>query len=183
MMGKLLRIALRQAPRDHRLIYPMCLFKNSIGFIKNLAVFLICYLSLSVHQFYKRIKVMKEFMLLIHNDANSKLAFTPDREREFLNACRIYIENLKKNDRLISAQPLVREGIMLSGYDGNWEKAPYRESKEIIVGYYHIKADDLDHAITIAKGNPEFAYTQTARIEVRPIKMKEETTEYLYPVG
>jgi len=126
---------------------------------------------------------MKEFMLLIHNDANSKSAFTPDREKEFLNACKVYIENLKDNDQLISAQPLVREGIMLSGHDGNWEKAPYRESKEVIVGYYHIKADDLDQAITIAKGNPEFAYTHTARIEVRPIKMTEETTDSLYPVG
>jgi len=53
----------------------------------------------------------------------------------------------------------------------------------VIVGYYHIKANDLDQAIAIAKGNPEFEYTHTARIEVRPIKMKEETTEYLYPVG
>ena len=126
---------------------------------------------------------MKEFMLLIHNDANSKLAFTPDRERDFLDACRVYIENMRKNDQLISAQPLVREGIMLSGHDGHWEKASYRENKEVIVGYYHIKANDLDQAIAIAKGNPEFEYTHTARIEVRPIKMKEETTEYLYPVG
>jgi len=126
---------------------------------------------------------MKEFMLLIHNDADSKLAFTPDREKEFLNACRVYIETLKKTDNLISAQPLVREGVMISGYDGHWEKAPYRENKEVIVGYYHIKADNLDQAIAIAKDNPEFEYTHTARIEVRPIKMKEETTAYLYPVG
>lgn len=124
---------------------------------------------------------MKEFMLLIHNDANSKLTFTPDREKDFLDACRVYIEDLKKNNQLISAQPLIREGVMLSGHEGHWEKAPYRESKEVIVGYYHIKADDLDQAIAIAKGNPEFKYTHTARIEVRPIKMKEEATEYVYP--
>jgi hypothetical protein len=124
---------------------------------------------------------MNEFMLLIHNDANSKSAFTADREKEFLNACRVYIETLKKSDHLISAQPLVREGIMLSGFDGHWEKAPYRESKEVIVGYYHIMADDLEQAISIAKDNPEFEYTNTARIEVRPIKMKEEATAYVYP--
>ena len=124
---------------------------------------------------------MKEFMLLIHNDADSKLAFTPDREKEFLNACRVYIENLKGNDQLISAQPLVREGVMVSGHDGHWGKAPYRENKEVIVGYYHIRANDLDQAIAIAKGNPEFEYTTTARIEVRPIKMKEEATAYVYP--
>ena len=124
---------------------------------------------------------MKEFMLLIHNDADSKLAFTPEREKEFLNACRVYIETLKKTDNLISAQPLVREGIMLSGHDGQWEKAPYRENKEVIVGYYHIRAVDLEQAITIAKDNPEFEYTRCARIEVRPIKMKEEATAYVYP--
>jgi hypothetical protein len=126
---------------------------------------------------------MREFMLLIHNNADSKLLFTDELEKEFLDACRVYIEKLKKNGNLVSAQPLVREGVMLSGVEGKWEKAPYRESKEVIVGYYHIMADDLDDAITIAKGNPEFAYTTTARIEVRPIKMKEEATEYVYPKG
>ena len=126
---------------------------------------------------------MKEFMLLIHNHADSKSIFTSEREKEFLDACRVYIEKLKKNDSLVSAQPLVREGVMLSGTEGKWEKAPYKESKEVIVGYYHIMADDLDDAITIAKSNPEFAYTTTARIEVRPIKMKEEATAYVYPKG
>ena len=124
---------------------------------------------------------MKEFMLLIHNDADSKSAFTPEREKEFLNACRVYIETLRKTDNLISAQPLVREGVMLSGHDGHWEKAPYRENKEVIVGYYHIMAESLEQAIAIAKDNPEFEYTRTARIEVRPIKMKEEITAYVYP--
>jgi hypothetical protein len=126
---------------------------------------------------------MREFMLLIHNYADSKLLFTDEREKEFLDACRVYIEKLKKNGNLVSAQPLVREGVMLSGTEGKWEKAPYKESKEVIVGYYHIMADDLDDAITIAKGNPEYAYTTTARIEVRPIKMKEEATAYVYPKG
>ena len=126
---------------------------------------------------------MKEFMLLIHNDADSKLAFTPQQEKEFLNACKVYIETLKKSDHLVSAQPLVREGIMLSGRDGHWEKAPYRENKEVIVGYYHIIANDLEKAIAIAKDNPEFEYTRNARIEIRPIKMKEEATAYIYPTG
>ena len=125
--------------------------------------------------------VMKEFMLLIHNNADSKSIFTDEQEKEFLNACRAYIEALKKNGSLVSAQPLVREGVMLSGTEGKWEKAPYRESKEVIVGYYHIMADDLDDAIIIAKGNPEFAYTASARIEVRPIQIKEEATSYVYP--
>ena len=61
------------------------------------------------------------------------------------------------------------------------KEGPFNEAKEIIVGYYHILANDLSDAIAIAKGNPEFEYGTTARIEVRPIKTKEESTGYIYP--
>ena len=55
--------------------------------------------------------------------------------------------------------------------------------KEIQVGYYHIFAADLDEAVAIAKRNPEFRYTATAKIEVRPIKAMEEDTGFVYPAG
>ena len=126
---------------------------------------------------------MKEFMLLIRNGTDSKNNFSPGLHQKFLKACEIYIEGLQKNDNLVSAQPLVRDGSMISGTPGNWTGGPYSTVNEVIVGYYHILAEDIDDAITIAKGNPEFAFTTTARIEVRPIKMKEETTSYIYPKG
>ncbi|MFI5138885.1 MAG: YciI family protein [Sphingobacteriales bacterium] len=124
---------------------------------------------------------MKEFMLLIRNEADSKTAFSGEQENEFLEACRVYIEKLQKNGNLKTAQPLIREGKMLSCPNGTWTEGPYREHKEVIVGYYHILAKDLDEAVELAKGNPEFEYTSTARIEVRPVKMNEETTAYVYP--
>ena len=42
---------------------------------------------------------------------------------------------------------------------------------------------DLNDAIAIAKRNSEFKYETTARIEIRPIKMKEEVTNYVYPTA
>lgn len=122
-------------------------------------------------------------MLLIRNVGDIKASFSPEQNQQFLKACEIYIENLKKNNNLISAQPLVREGKMISGTSGSWKDGPYTDTNEIIVGYYHILANDLEDAISIAKGNPEFAYTKDAKIEVRPIKVKEETTNYVYPKG
>ena len=122
-------------------------------------------------------------MLLIRNEADSKSGFSPEMHQQFLKACEVYIEGLKKKNQLISAQPLIREGKMISGSPGAFKDGPYNETKEVIVGYYHIFAKDLDEAIAIAKGNPEFAYTKTARIEVRPIKMKEESTAFEYPSG
>ena len=38
-----------------------------------------------------------------------------------------------------------------------------------------------NEAIKIAKDNPEFEFGTTARIEVRPIKVKEESINYIYP--
>jgi len=122
-------------------------------------------------------------MLLIRNEIDSKTTFSSERDLQFLNACKVYIEALTKNGNLMSAQPLIREGKMLSGAHGTWQEKPFNEDKEVIVGYYHVLAKDLDEAIAIAKDNPEFEFTATARIEVRPIKMKEETTSYVYPKG
>ena len=40
---------------------------------------------------------------------------------------------------------------------------------------------DRSEAISLAKENPEFEYSASAKIEVRPVKMKEETTGFVYP--
>src|SRR5438105_750054 len=124
---------------------------------------------------------MKEIMLLIRNYGNTKAVLSHEQNQQFLNDCQVYIDKLTKNGNLKSAQPLVREGIMVSGTPDAFNDGPYNETKEIIVGYYHILAKDIDEAIAIAKGNPEFAYSTNAKIEVRPIKTKEESTSYLYP--
>ena len=124
---------------------------------------------------------MKEFMLLIRNTADSKESFTPAQHHEFVSKCEVYIGNLTREGKLIAAQPMVREGKMISGTAGNWHEGPYSEEHIVIVGYYHIRAKDLDEAVAIAKGNLEFEYTSTARVEVRPLKMKEETTGFEYP--
>jgi len=120
-------------------------------------------------------------MLLIRNEGDGKASFSPEQQQQFLKACMVYIEDLKKNGKLKGAQPLVREGKMISGKPGSFKDGPYNESKEIIVGYYHILAKDIDEAVAIAQGNPEFAFVKGARIEVRPIRTVEESTSYLYP--
>ncbi len=124
---------------------------------------------------------MKEFMLLIRNEIDHQASWPPEKSRDFLKKCEVYIDNLKKAGKLISAQPMVREGKMVSGRKGAWKEGPFTETKEVIVGYYHVLAEDIKDAVAIARENPEFEFGSTARIEVRPIKMKEETTSFVYP--
>ena len=46
---------------------------------------------------------------------------------------------------------------------------------------YFQEFTDINEAIAMAKENPEFEYVPSATIEVRPIKMKEEQTNFVYP--
>lgn len=126
-------------------------------------------------------RTMKEFMLLIRNKINDHDEWSMEKLQEFLKSCEVYIQNLKKQGKILSAQPLIREGKIISGRNGAWKVEPFNENDEVQVGYYHILANDIEEAIAIAKGNPEFSYGSTARIEVRPVKIKEVSTNFEYP--
>ena len=97
------------------------------------------------------------------------------------NEDQTYINHLKSEGKLISAQPLDKEGVIISGTKSSFKAEPIIDGREMQVGYYHILAKDIDEAIKIAKQNPEFEFSTTAKIEVRPIKMKEAATGFVYP--
>jgi hypothetical protein len=127
--------------------------------------------------------MQKEYMLYIRNAGDAKAALSADQHLAFVKDCETYIGKLKAGDNLIAAQPIVREGVLLSKKGDDWISTLIDPSKEVQVGYYHIVADDIEQAIAIAKLNPEFQYVPSASIEVRPIRMKEEKTNFVYPKG
>ena len=122
-----------------------------------------------------------EFMLYIRNAGDAKANLSADEHLKFIKQCEVYIEQLKLKGKLIAAQPLFREGCIISKTGNAWNTTLVDPTKEIQVGYYHIQADSVDEAIEIAKQNPEFAFVPTASIEVRPVKTKEAQTNFVYP--
>ena len=124
---------------------------------------------------------MKEFMFFIRKQSDTKFTLSQEKHLQFLKGCETYIAKLKKEGKLISAQPIERDGDIISYSENAWKDIPFNETKEVIGGYYHILAEDLSEAIAIAKKNPEFEFNPGTRIEIRPIKMKEQTTGFVYP--
>jgi hypothetical protein len=124
---------------------------------------------------------MKEYMLRILNDGDVKSTMPPDAHHAFVKACEVYIGQLKADGKLIAAQPLVREGVTISGTPDAWKEEPFDARALVQVGYYHIRAEDMRDAVDIAKRNPEFAFSDRASVEVRPIKGKESSTGFVYP--
>jgi hypothetical protein len=123
----------------------------------------------------------REFMLYIRNSGDAKLALSESEHFDFIKKCEIYIGRLKATDNLIAAQPLLREGLVISRKNGVWETKTIDASREVQVGYYHIKANDIQEAVLIAQENPEFEYVPSATVEIRPIKTKEVKTNFVYP--
>ncbi len=115
---------------------------------------------------------MKEFMLFIRSEEKPKANLSPEQLQQHIEKVGSFIKNLADQGRMKSAQPLEMEGRMLSYKDGKVIDGPYNETKEIISGYYHLLAKDLDEAIAITKEDPRFE-EGIWRIEVRPIKKVE----------
>jgi hypothetical protein len=124
---------------------------------------------------------MKEFMFYIRNEKDAKETLTENQHITFIRGCEVYIEKLKRENKLIAAQPLVREGLIIKKENNGWAEKNISGDLTIQVGYYHILAEDFEEAVRIAKENPEFAFVPSASIEVRPVKTKETETGFIYP--
>jgi len=123
----------------------------------------------------------KEFMLYVRNTGNAKQTMPDDVHLAFVKKCEVYINKLKADGNLVAAQPLARDGFIISKNANGWSQVPVEGSGTVNVGYYHIMAKDIEEAIGLAKGNPEFEYVPSASIEVKSIKQKEEKTDFVYP--
>ena len=120
-------------------------------------------------------------MFYIRNAGDAKAALSADENLAFVKKCEVYIGKLKSENKLIAAQPIVREGVVISKNKSEWANQIIDAAKEVQVGYYHIMAKDMDEAVAIAKQNPEFEYVPSAKIEIHQIKTKEEKTDFVYP--
>lgn len=115
---------------------------------------------------------MQEYLILIQAEGDPRETMGPVVHQEHIRKCGEYIARLKEAGKFFSAQPLQLKGALLEGSKGVIKDGPFNETKEVIVGYYHIQAESLEEAVEIAKENPVFQ-DFTAKIEVRPI-LKEE---------
>jgi hypothetical protein len=125
---------------------------------------------------------MKEFMLYIRNARNAKKILTGEEHLALIRECEKYIGGLIAENKLIAAQPVVSEGVVISKSGESWKQRDIHSDMETQVGYYHIYAANMDEAIHIAKANPEFDFVPSATIEVRPVKTNEAETGFVYPV-
>jgi len=112
-------------------------------------------------------QTQNEYLLLFRGDEWYN-QLSPEELQQAMSQFKAWFDRLTEEGKLKAAQPLVREGKIVSGKQGHVvADGPFAESKEAIGGYFLLAANSLDEAIAIAKSAPSLEYG--TQIEVRPV--------------
>jgi len=112
-------------------------------------------------------KIQNEYLLLFRGDAWYN-RLSPEELQKAMGQFKAWFDRLTEQGKLKSAQPLVRDGAIVSGKNGRVvADGPFAESKEAVGGYFLLAAGSLDAAISVAKSCPSLEYG--TQIEVRPV--------------
>jgi hypothetical protein len=124
--------------------------------------------SVCLRDIKQKIKTMKEYLLILRTEGSVWTDLSPEQLQNHLKEGGAYIGNLIATGKLKNANPVEKGSVLVSGSNGVIKDGPFNESKEVIAGYFHIVAKDMDEAVTIAKANPIFNDIPT-KIEVHPM--------------
>jgi len=96
------------------------------------------------------------------------IGLSAEELRTTMEQIKGWFDQLEASGKLKAAQPLAREGAVVSGRNGTIvADGPFAESKEVIGGYLLLQVDSLNEAIAIARSCPTLKFDMQA--EVRPI--------------
>lgn len=114
---------------------------------------------------------MPDYMLLLYESPTSFADVSPEEMQKIIAKYAAWREGLAESGRLVGGQKLRDgEGRVLRNGDRGVRvlDGPYSETKEVIGGYFAIRADDYDDAVRISRDCPHLAFGGT--IEVREIE-------------
>ena len=112
---------------------------------------------------------MKDFLLLIRTEGDVWTSLSPKQLQDHIEHGTAYFGKLMKGGKLKSAAPVDKGSRIVTDQNGIMKDGPFNETKEVIAGYFHIVANDIQEAVEIAKANPIFRDIPT-RIEVHMMK-------------
>lgn len=115
--------------------------------------------------------MMKEFLLLIREDANYGQLSVEEMQAD-IEKHMAWVEDLIAKGLFKDGNPLDASGTHIKGKDKIVTDGPYIESKECISGYYFLLANSLEQATEIAKDCP--ALELGATIELREVIVNDE---------
>ena len=109
-----------------------------------------------------------QLMFLVRGAGCDAGNLSPEQMQTQMREVYAWIDGLTRKGVMTAAQPLTREGKILSGKNGSViSDGIAAESKEAVGGFFIVNASTMDEAVSIARTSP--AFNHGARLEVRQI--------------
>jgi hypothetical protein len=111
-----------------------------------------------------------KYLLLLHDAPGAYTNLSPEQRQQVIQKYIAWGEKLRNAGMLEGGQKLSDEpGRVMRASNGEVRvtDGPYSETKEVLGGYYIVRADSYDHGVQLARDCPHFDYGGT--IEVREI--------------
>lgn len=112
---------------------------------------------------------MNTYFLMLYNRPDDFDHVGPEEMQAVIEKYKAWGDGLEADGRLVGSDKLVDdEGRVLSRRSGDLHitDGPFSETKEIIGGYFAIRAASYDEAVDIAKGCP---HAEFGTIEIRAV--------------
>lgn len=112
---------------------------------------------------------MPQFMLILHETPGSFATLSPTEIQATLEKYNAWTGKIAAAGKLAGGHKLTEEGgkaLTRSGDRLSVVDGPYSETKELVGGYFVLKAADYDEAVRLASDCPHLAF---GRVEVRQV--------------
>jgi hypothetical protein len=114
---------------------------------------------------------MKDFMFIFRGAAD-QYDFSAEQMQQHMQKWMVWIDELKAKDRYVAGEPLTPEGKIVKGAKALVTDGPFTESKELVGGFFIVRASSLQEATELAKGCPDLPLNGS--VEVREVMKVEE---------
>ncbi len=118
---------------------------------------------------------MPNYLLFLYEEPDAFTETSPDEMQAIIQKYRDWRLRLQKSGAVVGGEKL-QDGtgrvMRRTGGDTSVVDGPYTESKEIIAGFFEIKAENYDQAVEIARDCPHLQY---GTIEIREVEMIVES--------
>ncbi|MEZ4702562.1 MAG: YciI family protein [Rhodothermales bacterium] len=109
---------------------------------------------------------MKNFMLIFRGPDYTEAAYTAEESQAAMGKWFAWVDALKAQDRYVAGEALMPGGKTV-GANNHVTDGPFAESKELVGGFFVIRATDVDDAVAQCGGFPD--YDIGGSVEVREV--------------
>ncbi|MDZ4701135.1 MAG: YciI family protein [Rhodothermales bacterium] len=109
---------------------------------------------------------MKKFMLIFRGPDYNEQEYTAEENQEVMGKWFAWVDELKAQDRYVAGDALLPTGKVVKR-NHTVTDGPYAESKELVGGFFVIRATDIADAIAHCDGFPDYGIGGS--VEVREV--------------